>query len=99
MDVHHNGMLINSRHLRTLRRLHANPVSGTIPWSDIEAMFRHLGATVAEGRGSRVRVLLNGVVAIFHRPHPEKETDKGAVVAVRDFLAAAGITLDDPTRH
>ncbi len=31
MDVHHNGMLMNSRHLRTLRRLHANPVSGTIP--------------------------------------------------------------------
>ncbi|WP_363318184.1 hypothetical protein [Nostoc sp. NMS4] len=29
--------------------------------------------------------------AIFHRPHPEKETDKGAVKSMRRFLTEAGI--------
>ncbi len=38
---------------------------------------------ISEGRGSRVRVALKGVSAVFHRPHPEKETDKGAVKSVR----------------
>ncbi len=34
-----------------------------------------MGAEITEGRGSRVRVALKGVRAVFHRPHPEKETD------------------------
>ncbi|CDN10437.1 HicA protein [Richelia intracellularis] len=34
---------------------------------------------------------LNGVRAVFHEPHAEKETDKGAVKSVRDFLMEAGI--------
>ncbi len=37
------------------------------------------------------RVILNGVRAVFHRPHPQKETDKGAVVSMRRFLKEAGI--------
>ena len=53
--------------------------------------MEHLGAEITEGNGSRVRVTLRGVRAVFHRPHPEKETDKGAVGSVRDFLDAAGV--------
>jgi hypothetical protein len=62
-----------------------------IVWSDIESMLEHLGADISEGRGSRVRVVLNGVRAVFHRPHPEKEADRGAVAAVRRLLIEAGI--------
>jgi hypothetical protein len=46
---------------------------------------------VSNRKGSRVNVILNGVVASFHRPHPEKETDKGALRSVRCFLLTAGI--------
>jgi hypothetical protein len=46
---------------------------------------------VSEGNGSRVRVALNGVRAVFHRPHPHKETDKGAVKSVRRFLSEAEV--------
>jgi hypothetical protein len=38
-----------------------------------------------------MRVALNGVRAVFHRPHPQKETDKGAVRSVRRFLTEADI--------
>ena len=53
------------------------------------------GAEVSEGSGSRVRVYLSGVRAVFHRPHPEKETDKGAVKSVRRFLQEAGFTAKE----
>ncbi len=62
-----------------------------IAWSDIEKMLIHYGAEISEGRGSRVRIAMKGVRAVFHRPHPQKETDRGAVAAVRRFLIEAGI--------
>jgi hypothetical protein len=51
-----------------------------------------LGAQLTEGKGSRVRIVLNGIRAVFHRPHPQKETDKGAVRSMRRFLTEAGVT-------
>jgi hypothetical protein len=60
------------------------PVSSGIRWDDIEALLVAL-AERSEGRGSRVRFRLNGEEAVFHRPHPSPETDKGAVKAVRRF--------------
>jgi hypothetical protein len=32
--------------------------------------------------------------AVFHEPHPERVTDKGAVKSVREFLLNAGIVVD-----
>ena len=54
-------------------------------------MLKALGAEITEGNGSRVRVSLNGVRAVFHRPHPRKETDKGAIVFLRQFLIEAKV--------
>ena len=65
-----------------------------IAWLDIEAMLLHYGAEISEGSGSRVRIALNGVRAVFHRPHPQKETDRGAVAAMRRFLTEAGIGIE-----
>ena len=82
---------MNSKQKRTLERIFAKPVQSNINWKDIESLFIALGAEISEGSGSRVRVALNDIRAVFHRPHPEKETDKGAVKSVRRFLQNAGI--------
>ncbi|AWN53061.1 type II toxin-antitoxin system HicA family toxin [Methylobacterium sp. 17Sr1-1] len=74
-----------------MQAVFADPVRADIVWQDIEAMSLARGAEVQEGRGSRVRVALSGVHAVFHRPHPQKETDRGAVKSVRRFLIEAGI--------
>jgi hypothetical protein len=58
-------------------------------------MLIALGAEVSEGSGSRVKVVLKEIRAVFHRPHPEKETDKGAIKSVRRFLTEAGVTNDE----
>ena len=86
-------MALSGRHRATLEAIFAEPVQANIPWREIEALFLACGAELSEGKGSRVRVALNGVRAVFHRPHPRKETDKGAVKSARRFLIEAEITL------
>ena len=54
-------------------------------------MLTALGAEISEGNGSRVRIKFNGVRAVFHRPHPENTTDKGAIKSMRKFLQETGI--------
>jgi len=82
---------MNSRHRRTLGRIFAEPTPADLRWQDIEALLRAAGAEISEGAGSRVRMALGGVRAVFHRPHPGPEARRGLVRAVRDFLAAAGV--------
>jgi len=74
------------KHQKTLGRIYSQPTSGNIPWADIEALFKALGADVSETTGSRVAVVLFGEVRVFHRPHPSPNTDKGAVASIRGWL-------------
>ena len=85
---------MNSKQKKTLELLFKNPVPANILWADIEGLFLALGAELSEGSGSRVRIKLNGMRAVFHRPHPRKTTDKGAVNSVRRFLVNAGVNYD-----
>ena len=79
------------KHQATLVQIFARPVSGTIRWSEIEALFVALGAEVSEREGSRVGVFLFGEVRVFHRPHPTPDTDKGAVSSIRKWLESHGV--------
>lgn len=85
---------MDSKHRKTLEAIFEKPERANIAWQDVEALFIALGAEISEGSGSRVRVALKGVRAVFHRPHPHKETNKGAVKSVRRFLEAAGVKHD-----
>lgn len=82
---------MTGKHKKTLRAIFANPVRSNITWEDIEALLMALGAERVKGSGSRIRFVLNGIRATFHRPHPRKETDRGAVKSVRRFLEEGGI--------
>ena len=85
-------MTLSSKHWKTLQTIFENPVRSDVEWKKIESLLTALGGELSEGRGSRIRVALNNVRAVFHRPHPQKETDKGALKSVRRFLKEAGIT-------
>ena len=82
---------MNTKNKKVLESIFDSPVSSSIPWENIELLLVALGAEVSEGNGSRVRIVLNGVRAVFHRPHPQKETDKGAIISMRRFLKEAGV--------
>lgn len=82
---------MSKRHLRTLEAIFKTPVQSNVLWKDCEKLLDYFGAKISEGEGSRVRIILNGIKAIFHRPHPQKEIDKGALISLRKFLENAGI--------
>jgi hypothetical protein len=82
---------MNRRHRETLDSIFQTPVPASLAWRDVETLFHALGAKTVEGRGSRVRFELNGVVATFHRPHPEKEAKPYQIRDARRFLEQAGI--------
>ncbi len=86
---------MNRKHRNTLWKIFENPVRSNIQWADVERMLIAFRAEIEEGSGSRVRIALNGVRSVFHRPHPQKEADKGAVKDMRRFLTEAGITKDE----
>jgi predicted RNA binding protein YcfA (HicA-like mRNA interferase family) len=85
-------MKLNRKQAKTLKAIFQAPIRADVLWTDIVRLLEALGAEVTQGRGSRVRIHLKGVRAVFHEPHPEKETDKGALRSVREFLENAGVT-------
>ena len=86
-----SGELSAKHRKTTLEAVYERPERSDIAWRDIESLFVALGGELSEGAGSRVRVAMGGIRAVFHRPHPERVTDKGAVKAVRRFLQTAGV--------
>jgi hypothetical protein len=83
---------MNKKQRQTLSKIFDKPERPDIPWNDIESLFVALGAEISEGQGSRVRVALNDVRAVFHRPHPQRVTNKSSVKSVRRFLIESGVT-------
>lgn len=86
-------MFMNSKQKNVYEMIFKDPVQSNIEWRDIENLLTSLGAVISEGNGSRVRIELNGIRAVFHRPHPEKVTDKGAIKSMRKFLENAGVKI------
>ena len=82
---------LRKRQKATLEQIFKSPVPAGIKWSDVESLIKALGGEVKEGRGSRCKFLLNRSIANFHRPHPSPDTDKGAVVNLRDWLESIGV--------
>lgn len=84
---------IGKKHQQTLKNVFEDPIKSNVKWVDIENMLIALGAELSEGSGSRIRIYLNNIRAVFHRPHPIKETDKGALKSMRRFLKEAGAKI------
>ena len=82
---------MNSRQAKTLRAVFTDPVPGTIPWVNVERLLIAVGCEVLEGAGSRVRFSMEGVVASFHRPHPDKEAKRYQIRDAREFLIKIGV--------
>ncbi|NTV47323.1 MAG: type II toxin-antitoxin system HicA family toxin [Chlorobiales bacterium] len=82
---------MNKSHRKTLIDIFSQPVPATLEWRRIGLLFVSLGAETIEGSGSRVRFVLNGIIATFHRPHPAKEAKPYQVRDAKSFLENAGV--------
>ncbi len=81
---------MNSRQRKTWEAIWQDPVSGTIDWSRIEALFSALGCRTVESPGSSVTFEFQGRRATFHRPHPGKEALRYRLRAAREWLEKIG---------
>ena len=91
-DASNTLVPVNNRHRKTLVAIFADPVSGTIEWAAIEALFVAVGCRVlTKSGGSRVKFIHGDVVAAFHRPHPAKEAKQYQVRDAREFLIKIGV--------
>ncbi len=88
---------LRKKQRETLQQVFTTPPPSGIKWKSIESLIESLivalGGEVKQGNGSRVRFLLQGSLARFHRPHPSPDTDKGAVVSLREWLESLGVGL------
>lgn len=62
-----------------------------ILWIDIESLLVGVGCRSIEGDGSRVRFEKGGIVASFHRPHPDKHAKRYQIKDARAYLTKLGI--------
>ena len=83
-----------NKHRKTLQAVFAEPIRANVKWTDVEHLLRALGAEMTEGSGSRIRIHLQGVRAVFHRPHPQPDMGKGALKSMRRFLEQVGVKLE-----
>lgn len=91
----HHGP-VNRKHRKTLAALYTRPTKSDLRWRDIEQLLGALGADIEERSGSRVAVIFpNQPPAIFHRPHPSPNADRGAVTAVRKWIESMGIEPEE----
>ena len=82
---------MNAKQKRTLDAVFADPVSGTIKWTALESLLKAIGCRVIEGKGSRVKFEMNGIIASFDRPHPEPNAKHYQVRDAREFLTKLGV--------
>lgn len=83
---------MSHKHEQLLRTLFHDPVSGNIHWREIESLLHHLGAEIEPLSGARLRVKLNRMEGILHRPHHGNTLDRNSVQHLREYFGRAGVT-------
>jgi len=84
---------MSHKHERLLETIFRDPPSSNIHWREIESLLIHLGATVDNLSGARVRVKLNGHEDTLHRPHHGSGTfGRQDVKHLREVLARCRVT-------
>ena len=84
--------LMSHKHRQLIRAIFREPSSGNIHWREVESLLHHLGAAVEPLSGARVRVRLNGVEDVLHRPHHSNVLDRQGVRNLRAYLARSRVT-------
>ena len=84
---------MSHKHERLLETIFRDPPSNNLHWREIESLLIHLGATVENLSGARVRVKLNGYEDTLHRPHHGSGTfGRQDVKHLREVLARGRVT-------
>lgn len=83
---------MSRHHANLIRSVFHDPPSGNVHWREIESLLKHVGASLEPISGARIRVRLNHMESVLHRPHHSNVLDASSLLHLRAFLARAGVT-------
>jgi hypothetical protein len=83
---------MSRHHANLIRTIFHDPPSGNVHWREIESLLKHVGASLEPISGARIRVTLNRMEGVLHRPHHSNVLDASALLHLRQYLARAGVT-------
>lgn len=84
-------MKLSKKHRTTFAAIFQKPDRNDVDWDDFVALLTFIGAAIKYQGGSSVGVRLNGIYAVFHKPHPGHEIYPTDLKRIRCFLKEAGI--------
>ena len=83
---------MGKKHQSTYAAIIKKPDCNDINWDDFLSLLEYLGAKIIKQSGSAVGIRLNGMYAVFHRPHPGRHIYITDLKRIRRFLNDAGIS-------
>jgi hypothetical protein len=83
---------MSHKHANLLDSIFRDPISANIHWREIESLLEHLGADIETLSGARLRVRINGVEGVLHRPHHSSVLGRQDIKHLREYLAHARVT-------
>jgi hypothetical protein len=83
---------MSRHHANLIRTIFHDPPSGNVHWRDIESLLKHVGASLEPISGARIRMKLNHMEGVLHRPHHSNTLEASSLLHLRQFLARAGVT-------
>jgi hypothetical protein len=83
---------MSRHHAQLIRTIFTDPPNHNLHWREIESLLKHVGASLESLSGARIRVTLNRMEDIVHRPHHSSTMTAQSIVHLRAFLARAGVT-------
>jgi HicA toxin of bacterial toxin-antitoxin, len=83
---------MSRHHANLIRSIFHDPPSGNMHWREVESLLKHVGASLEPLSGARIRVKLNRMEDVLHRPHHSNVLDTKSLLHIRGFLARAGVT-------
>jgi hypothetical protein len=81
---------MNARQKKILTLIFEKPTRTDLRYDDVKSLLMAVGASIREGRGSRVRFEQGTYSVHLHTPHPQKVMPKSSVELIRDFLIEIG---------
>ena len=93
---------MSRHHANLIRSIFRDPPSGNLHWRDVESLLKHVGASIEPISGARIRVKLNRMEDVLHRPHHSNVLDTRSLMHLRAFLARGGVTpslYEGPAEH
>jgi hypothetical protein len=84
---------MSHKHQHLLETIFRDPINTNLHWREVESLMVHLGATVENLSGARLRVKLNGYEDTLRRPHHGSSTlGRQDVKHLREVLARGRVT-------